>query len=91
MRRSPAIPRDTDAPMLREAQSLSQILKIRERTHQLCLGAKLLTNRTEQLLNASQRMQRICNELLRDAEMLTARMKTRARGTRSTGQRSTGG
>lgn len=54
--------------------SRPEALKADERARQLCLATKALMDRTRQLVEASHGLQQVCRELLRDAEMLTARV-----------------
>ncbi len=75
MRRSP-VTLDATATSIAQGKyfSRTEAREISERSHQMCSAAKLLTEKTERLMQASQRLQQICRELLRDAEMLTARV-----------------
>lgn len=75
MRRNP-VPLDDAATSITHGKyfSRAEALKISERSHQMCSAAMALADKTERLVEASRRLQQVCRELLRDAEMLTARV-----------------
>lgn len=81
MRHTSAVLDDTATPVDRgKYYSRTEVLKINQRSHELCSAANMLAQKTGQLVEASHRLQDLCKELLHDAEMLRARMNSHARG-----------
>ena len=81
MRHTSAVLDDTATPVDHgKYYSRTEALKINQRSQQLCSAANMLAQKTGQLVESSRRLQELCKELLHDAEMLTARVKSQARG-----------